>query len=60
MDSMSKRQDEIYHIVKAIEHSNSVGRSELDGQNIKLSKVEGKLKKAAKIIIEDDEISDVS
>ncbi|WP_165613457.1 hypothetical protein [Desulfotruncus arcticus] len=35
--SMKIRQDEIYQVVRAIEHSNQVGRSEMDNQGIRLS-----------------------
>ena len=58
--SMSARQDEIYQVVRAIEHSNQVGRSELDNQNIRLAKVEGKLKKVAKAYNEDVEVDKAS
>lgn len=51
--NMDVRQDEIYQLVRAIEHSNQVGKSESDSQNIRLAKVEGKLKKVSKILIED-------
>jgi chromosome segregation ATPase len=53
MESMEVRQDEIYRVVKAIEHSNQVGRSEIDSQNIRLAGVEGKLKKVAGVLNED-------
>ena len=35
--SMEIRQDEIYQVVRAIEHLNQVGRSEMDNQGIRLS-----------------------
>ena len=56
LSNMETRQDEIYHVVRAIEHSNQVGKSELDSQNIRLAKVEGKLKKVAKAYNEDIEV----
>ncbi len=52
LDRMEIRQDEIYQVVKAIEHSNQVGRSEMDSQNIRLAGVEGKLKKVAGVLNE--------
>lgn len=60
IESVKLRQDEIYHIVRAIEHSNQVGRSELDSQNVRLAKVEGKLKKVSKVLDEDNEIEKAS
>lgn len=54
------RQDEIYQVVRAIEHNNQVGRSELDSQNIRLAKVEGKFKKAGKVFAEDIEVDKAS
>jgi len=39
------RQDEIYEIVRAIEHSNQVDRAEFGNQNIRIAKLEGKLKR---------------
>jgi chromosome segregation ATPase len=56
LNTMETRQDEIYQVVTAIEHSNQVGRSELDSQNVRLSKVEGKLKKTARIYNDEVEI----
>ena len=50
------RQDEIYQVVRAIEHSNNVGKSELDSHNIRIAKVEGKIKKVAKAYNEEIEI----
>ena len=47
------RQDEMYAVMCAVEHNNQVGRLELDGQNIRLAKAEGKFKKAA-IVFEED------
>ena len=52
--NVKTRQDETYHVVTAIEHSNQVGKSELDSQNIRLAKVEGKFKRVARAF--DDEI----
>jgi len=58
--NMQTRQDEIYQVVRAIEHSNQVGKSELDSQNIRLAKVEGKIKKVAKAFNEDVDVDKVS
>lgn len=58
--SMEIRQDEIYQVVRSIEHSNQVGRSELDSQNIRLAKVEGKIKKAAKVFNEEIDVEEAS
>lgn len=54
------RQDEIYQVVRAIEHSNQVGRSELDNQNIRIAKLEGKFKKVAKAYNEEVDIDKAS
>jgi len=59
-NQLEARQDEIYNIVKAIEHSNQVARSELDRHNIKISKLEGKFRKVAEAFNEDDEAHKVS
>ena len=58
--SMETRQDEIYEVVIAIEYSNQVGRSELDNQNIKIAKLEGKFKKVAKAYNENVDIDNAS
>jgi hypothetical protein len=54
------RQDEMYQVARAIEHSNQVGRSELDSQDIRIAKLEGKIKKVAKAYNEDDQIEKAS
>ena len=56
LTNVETRQDEIYQVVRAIEHSNQVGKSELDSHNIRLAKVEGKLKKVAKAYNDEEEI----
>ena len=56
LDAIETRQNEIYQIVTAIDHSNQVGKAELDRHEFKIAKVEGKLKKVGKIL-DDDEIS---
>ena len=53
---MDIRQDEIYQVVRAIEHSNQAGKAELDSHNIRLAKVEGKIKKVAKACSEEVEV----
>jgi hypothetical protein len=58
LSSMEKRQDEIYQVVRAIEHSNNAGRAELDEHNFRLAKNEGTLKKIGKVI--DEEMNKVS
>ena len=58
--SMSSRQDEMYQVVRAIEHSNLVGKSELDSQNIRLAKVEGKIKRVGKAYNEEFEVDKAS
>lgn len=57
---LEARQNEIYQVVRAIEHSNQVGKSELDSQNIRLAKVEGKLKRVAMAYNEDLDIDKAS
>ena len=41
--SLERRQDEIFEVVKAIEHSNQVFKAEMDNANIRLSHLEGTL-----------------
>lgn len=53
VSNIETRQDEIYQVVRAIEHSNQVGKSELNSQNIRLAKVEGKIKKVVKVLADD-------
>jgi hypothetical protein len=60
LSDMKTRQDEIYQVVSAIEHSNQVGKSELDSHNIRIAKVEGKLKKVAKAFNEEEELDEAS
>jgi hypothetical protein len=58
LSSMEKRQDEIYQVVRAIEHSNNAGKAKLDEHNFRLAKNEGTLKKIGKVI--DEEMNKVS
>jgi chromosome segregation ATPase len=60
LTNIETRQDEIYQVGRAIEHSNLVGKSELDSQNIRLAKVEGKLKRVAKVYNEEIEVDKAS
>ncbi|HEX9060475.1 MAG TPA: hypothetical protein VF941_09870 [Clostridia bacterium] len=60
VSNIEVRQDEIYQIVRAIEHSNQVGRSELDVHNLRLAKVEGKLKRIAKAYNEEIDVDNAS
>lgn len=57
--NMEARQDEIFQVVKAIEHSNQVGKAELDKHEFRIAKMEGKFKKVGKIF-DNDEIESVS
>ncbi len=56
---MEKRQNEIYQVVRAIEHSNEIGKSEIDEQRYKVSKHEGTFKKIAKVIDEEITVSNL-
>lgn len=38
---MEIRQDEIFELVKAIEHSNKVKTAEIDNLNLKVARIEG-------------------
>ena len=46
--------------LRAIEHSNIVGKSELDSHNIRIAKVEGKIKKVAKVYNEEIQVDKAS
>ena len=50
--SMEIRQDEIYSVVKAIEHSNATHKAEIDNITHKLAHTEGTINKVANVIIE--------
>lgn len=54
LTSLEERQNEIYQVARAIEHSNTVGKANMDEHNVKISKHEGTFKKIAKVI--EDEI----
>jgi peptidoglycan hydrolase CwlO-like protein len=51
------RQDETYNIVAAIDHSNQVGRAELDGHNLRIAKFEGKFIKVAEACTKESQVS---
>ena len=59
LTNVEVRQDEVYQIVKAIEHSNQVRKAELDNHEYKIAKLEGKFKAAGKIF-DADEVDAVS
>lgn len=50
--SMEIRQDEIYSVVKAIEHSNVTRKAEIDNITHKLAHTEGTINKIGNVIIE--------
>ncbi|MFZ7103941.1 MAG: hypothetical protein ACOWWO_14985 [Peptococcaceae bacterium] len=56
LNNLEGRQKEIYQVVRAIEYSNQTGKAEMGNQNIRLARVEGKLKKAAKAFTEETEV----
>lgn len=49
-ESMEKRQDEIFNVVKAIEHSNNTGKADLDNLTHKVAHIEGTIDTAGKIL----------
>ncbi len=57
--ALSIRQDEMYQVLRSIEHSNNAGKAELDSHNLRVSKIEGKLKKVSKAWQEDVEVSNL-
>ncbi len=59
LKSLSTRQDEMYQVLRSIEHSNNAGKAELDSHNVRVSKIEGKMKKVAKAWQEDAEVSNL-
>ena len=50
--SMEIRQDEIFSVVKAIEHSNATHKAEIDNITHKLAHTEGIINKIGNVIIE--------
>lgn len=58
-EALSTRQDEMYQVLRSIEHSNNAGKAELDSHNVRVSKIECKMKKVAKAWQEDVEVSNL-
>lgn len=56
LNQFGVRQDEMYLVVRSIEHSNNAGKAQLDSHNFRLSKIEGKFKKVAKVCGEEAEV----
>ena len=52
LKSMEIRQDEIFSVVKAIEHSNTTRKAEIDNITHKLAHTEGTINKIGNVIIE--------
>ncbi|MCB8815814.1 M domain protein [Desulfosporosinus shakirovi] len=50
MDNLESRQDEIYLIVKAIEHNNQVHRAEIDNLKYTVSNMEGTINTIGDVI----------
>lgn len=48
--SMEKRQDEIFTVVKAIEHSNNIHKAEIDNLTYKVAHIEGTINKVGDVI----------
>lgn len=50
--NMEKRLDEIFSVAKAIEHSNTTHRAEIDNLTYKIAHTEGTVNKMGDVIIE--------
>ena len=50
VQSIEVRQDEIYQIVRSIEHSNETRKAEIDSTNVRVAYIEGTLQKAGKVL----------
>lgn len=50
MNNMESRQDEIFMVVKAIEHNNQVHGAELDNLNYKTNRLEGTINEIGDVI----------
>jgi len=50
LDGLESRQDEIYLVVKAIEHNNSVHGAELDNLKFKVSHMDGTINTVGNVI----------
>lgn len=49
-ESMEKKQDEIYSVVKTIEHSNNVRKAEIDNLTYKVAHIEGTINGIGELI----------
>jgi hypothetical protein len=52
LDCIGTRQDEIFSVVKAIEHSNNEHKAEIDNITYKISHTEGTINKIGNVIAE--------
>ncbi|MGH4139604.1 M domain protein [Clostridium sp.] len=52
LDAMETRQDEIFSVVKAIEHSNTTHKAEIDNITYKVAHTEGTINKIGNVINE--------
>ena len=50
--NMETRQDEIFSVVKAIEHSNTAHKAEIDNITYKVAHIEGTINKIGDVIVE--------
>ena len=50
LNNMESRQDEIYQVVKAIEHASQVHRAEIDNVKVRTDYLEGTLNDIGKVI----------
>lgn len=50
LDNMESRQNEIFQVVKAIEHANQVHRAELDNVKVRASYLEGTINDIGDVI----------
>ena len=50
LDNMDKKQDEIYSVVKAIEHSNNVRKAEIDNLTHEVAHEEGTINGVGELI----------
>lgn len=50
LDAMEERQNEIYSVVKAIEHSSNVRKAEIDNLTYKVAHVEGTINGVGELI----------
>ncbi len=50
LNSLESRQDEIFQVVKAIEHANQVHRAEIDNVNVRTDYLEGTINGMGEVI----------